>query len=227
MRSRHPKRPSYFTDCLKDGDWVWWWILRFWSVCTCVYVRCDPLFVLLFLPFVKIVDQDSLDIKDESRWVSQPHSWAPSFLLKEVETALKACSITQWLLSIHHGYALSIILCRVDSPLSLPQSLHLIPHSAPRETPFKRKIFRTVCSFITSLLHSRSLGLSKEDSTWFSLLNKSIFITLSSVCHHWCKHSYSKTKRSVPPLFTHKNVTILCQKWFWGTVTLFYRLIRH
>lgn len=92
----------------------------------------------------------------------------------------------------------------------------------PGTTPFKRKIFQTVCSFITSLLHSGSLVLSEEDNTWFSLLDKSIFIMLSSVCHHRCKQSCSKTERSVPPLCTDKTVTILCKKWFWGTCDIIF-----
>lgn len=92
-------------------------------------------------------------------------------------------------------------LCRHSNPLlcglflSLSRRLPLIPHSAPRDTPLlKEKVFRTVCSFITSLLHSRSLGLSEEDRTWFSLLNKSIFISLSSAWCRQCKQSHATSQ---------------------------------
>lgn len=191
-------------------------VLKRVHVCLCNI--WSPLTVLLFLPFVRFVDQDSLDVKDESRWVSQPHSWAPSFILKEVETALKACSITRWLLSIHHGYALSIILCCVDSPLSLSQSLHLIPHSAHRDNPFSKKELSN-----SLLLHYLITLLSLTRSLRGG--HHLVFITQQVNLHHaiLCVPSLVQTviqqdkKRSAPPLSTDKTVTILCKEWFWGT----------
>lgn len=126
-----------------------------------------------------------------------------SFLLKEAETAVKSCcrtrrrrsfrSITAWLrrhrfLSNPLPRGLSSFSVSVFAPYS-----SVCPQGPP--PPFKRKIFATVCSFITSLLHSRSLGLSEEDCAWFSLLNKSIFITLPSVWRHRCKHSHTTSQR--------------------------------
>lgn len=100
-------------------------------------------------------------------------------------------SIGAWL--CRHSSLSNPLLCGLS--LSLSRRLPLIPHSAPRDTPLlKEKVFRTVCSFITSLLHSRSLGLSEEDRTWFSLLNKSIFISLSSAWCRQCKQSHATSQ---------------------------------
>lgn len=131
---------------------------------------------------------------------------AAAFIVKEAKAALKACSITRWL--VCRAFApsrlgcaaivLSVILSCVDFPLSVSVSV-FAPYSSlsPRGHPsFKRKVFRTVCSFITLLLHSHSLGLSEEDRTWFSLLNKSIFITLSSAWCHQCKQSHTTSQRA-------------------------------
>lgn len=107
--------------------------------------------------------------------------------------------------SLNHPHAartlLSLCLKLGTLFLSLPQGTSL----------FKRKIFGTVCSFITSLLHSRSLVLSEEDSTWFPLLNKSIFITPS-----WCAIIGANSQRARQRGLCHhyrliKTVTILCK----------------
>lgn len=131
-----------------------------------------------------------------------------AFILKEAETALKACSITRWLVCRRtlrsitawlrcHSSLTNPLLCGLPSfsvSVFAPYSL-LGPQGHP--LPLKRKIFRTVCSFITSLLHSHLLGLSEEDRIWFSLLNKSIFITLSSVWCHRCKQSHTENQRAL------------------------------
>lgn len=186
----------------------------FWGfgLCARVCVRFDPLFVLSFFLFVRSVNQDSLGrlgwiqmsltATQLSSIVYFERGWNRFKSLFHNTVAAFDPSRPRSLNHPHAAWTLLFLCLKLGTLfLSLPQGTSL----------FKRKIFWTVCSFITSLLHSRSLVLSEEDSTWFSLLNKSIFITPSSVCHHQCKQSESKTKRSVPPLSTDKTVTILCK----------------
>lgn len=129
-----------------------------------------------------------------------------SFILKEAETALKCCSRRRRRRSFPSITALLRRHRSLSNPLPRGLSSFSVSVFAPYPSlcpqgppppppPFKRKIFATVCSFITSLLHSRSLGLSEEDRAWFSLLNKSIFITLPSVWRHRRKHSHTTSQR--------------------------------
>lgn len=126
MCSRHPKRRSHFKDCLKEGDWAWWWILRFWSVCTCKIWSSVGVIVVVV---VIIVDQDRLRRLGWIQMSLTATQLSSIFYFKRRWNSFKSLFHN----AVLGGYAISIILCCVDS-LSL--SLHLLPHSAPKDNPF-------------------------------------------------------------------------------------------
>lgn len=136
----------------------------FGEVCTCVYVRCDPLFVLVFLPFVRIVDQDSLDIEDEFQLSLTATQLSSIFYFETSWNSVKSlfhntvvafdpswqCSLNNPLLCGLSSFSASVFapyssLCPQGQPLlkersfeqfapSLPHYFTLAPSVSPRRT---------------------------------------------------------------------------------------------